>query len=457
MDIHDINPGTTARHDNVDIGQRVPGRVKAKELIYSNGLASVDVGNAIVSRPYKKVWNTYSPGSAFGTTTAGLVGSTAATLIALDSDFDAVRIPLFNFDTASSQTYDAVAVAVTGNAADPVNGTGAYTVAKFSGTTAVTLPAATVVSGRIQPSMVLSDPIYIASVPRSDGGSRPLLCVRIYMSTGAGKLMSFWTFGAGGGAGDWMGADGRLWLGYKLVGDFASTAQSSMTSANSTPERGYSPLMGVVFRARAAANASILCIGDSITRGSNAELFGRGWTYKLMDSLSTPGRPVTTANFGISGSKADEFLSVATKVLATFPATHAIYPAWAVNDTSAQTVTAANIATMRADLVQFLELCNTYGVIPILWKGTPRSTDATTNPPVGYYTSTDSLRLDWVNSVASQYGAVVIDTLSDLTTTTVPAAFKFGLSVEGLHPNSTGDTIISVSMAKDISTYLAIT
>ncbi len=405
----------------------------------------------------KKVWNTYLPGAAYGVANTSQVGNTFATLIALETDFDAVRIPVFNFDTANPQTYDAVAVAVTGTAADPVNGAGAYTVAKFAGSTSVTLPAATTFEGRVQPSMALSDPIYIASLPRSDGGTKPLLCVRIYMSAGASKMMSYWSFGTGAGAGGWAAnTDGRILLAYKASGDFASASQGSMTTANAAPERGYSPCMGVVYRPRAAANASILCFGDSITRGSNADTYGRTWTYKLMQILSSPERPVTTANFGLSGAKADEFLSIAAAALALFPATHAVYPGWAVNNTTSSTITAANIANMRSNLVQFLEWCNTYGVFPILWKGTPRSTDATTSPPVGYYTSTDNLRLDWLYSIAATYGATVIDTLTDISTGTTPAAFKFGLTVEGLHPNNPCDTIMAGSLATGISPYLAL-
>lgn len=422
----------------------------------NTGLTGLDGKVTLFSQYYKKVWNSYIPGQAYGTpnNSASVIGQTYSTLFALECDFDAVRVPVYNYDTANPQTYSAVAVSVTGNAADGVNGSGAWSVATFGGQTSVTVPVATSVSGRVQPGVALSDPVYIASVPRTDGGTKPLVCVRMYMggTPGATTYSTLWFYGTGGSTGGWSSnADGRIILAYRATGDFASSNWSGMTTGGAAPERGYTCCMGVVYRARAPRNASILCIGDSITRGANADANGLSWTYKLMKLLSQAGYPVTTVNAGISGSKSAEFLSVAKTIMPLFPATHAIYPVWTPNDSTGPAITTADIAVQRSNLIQFLDLCSTYGVIPILWKGTPRSTDATTTPPVPWY-SNDGLRTSWVNSVAATYGAIVIDTLASLSAAN--GAYLFGLTVEGLHPNAQGDTLLANAISSGIAPYI---
>lgn len=385
----------------------------------------------------KPVWSSHVPGLGVSVNNAGFSGVTSQITFGLPSHFDAIKIPVVNWNTAQAEVYNSHCVSVTGDLSDPVNGGGTWVPVLFSGSASVSVPAATTVNGRVYPGVVLSDPVYISSVERTDGGSRPLLCVRSYKST---ANCSMFTFGGSSNTGWGADVDGLIIRGYKLTGDFVSSNHAGMTTANTSVERGYSTITGVVFKARTKNAVSILAIGDSLTKGTNAEQYGRSWTQKILSKGALTQRPVTVINAGTSGATTYEMVLFASTLIPIFKPNYAIYPVFTPNE-EVGVVTAAGIAEARKNLVKFLDLCAANDVVPILWTGAPRSTGVNTTP---YYSQADDeRRVNWIGEAVKTYGEYVVDTAPSLSTAQPPYAYSSGMTMDGLHPGSSGDSIIA--------------
>lgn len=364
----------------------------------------------------------------------GTLGYSQHALWELEADWDAIQVPFFNFDTTNPQTVGLVKVAAFDSVADVRANSAAYVVAGVNGS-APTVPVGTLIAGtggapdRIYPSCVWSDPIYRSSLSRADGGTLPLIAIREYRPAGAGKSWSQWTPGTAGWA---TGA--RLIAARYQSGDRVT---DPTTFTDNTP-RSTTPFFGFRYRVRKPAAVSIMAFGDSITNGGNAETYKRAWLYKLQAALSSIGRPMEYANIGISGSRWEEFLILAKVLLPTAKPTFAIAPIWTPNSGP------ADIATQRASLVEFLDICRANGVEPILWEGTPRSGAASETTP--YYTAEeDAAKAAW-QSEAAALCRRVIKTNAGLSDGGLGRAFAAGYSTDRLHPNAAGDTALAQLM-----------
>lgn len=449
------NEGTIALRGVVRDGKLV-GIIDHEEN--ERGIALVDInkvtgrlrktaGGKIIDNAVDRAWGSYMPGLAFCANNASLAANTVRTAMCLPVHFDAVRIPVLNYNTAAAETFDAHAVSVVGTLTDPVNGAGTWIPVLFSGSASVSVPAATSVSGRIYPGIVLSDPVYIASIPRTDGGTLPILVVSQYKLSANVPL---WTFGTGGSAGGWADDSNGLNIrSFKKAGDFTSINQGGMTTANAAPERGYTTCPGVFIRARGKKTNWGLCLGDSITKASNANAYGLGWPAKIIKTLANDVAFVTT-NAGVAASTTSEFAANAAALIPLLKPTHVIVPAFSPNNGSTTTVTDADIAQERQDLVKILDLCEANGAQAIVWTGCPRSTGANTTP--FYSAADDARRVAWVLEAAASYNAIAVDTLPVLSTGSAPYAFAAGQTVEGLHPSSSGDTGIANLMLDVVNT-----
>jgi hypothetical protein len=364
-------------------------------------------------------WLTYMPQVGTQELNTGSLGYTHHAMIEMQCHFDAVRIPLVNYDTASTQTYDAVAVSVGGDRANALNSAGAWVDVTFGGSASVTVPIAVLKNGHVYPGIVLSDPIRVASVDRTDGGTLPLLYVRVYMSTGAGKNFSVWTH-SNTGLSTGFAYTGRRFVSRYQSGNFVASP-ASMTDNS---QRAFSPIFGASILPRARAPITVAAFGDSITRWGTD--FGRGWLHDAVQDGSRTDAPVDYCNFGVSSSVSGEFLLAAQRVIPVLLPQFAMWPIWTPNGGPSA------VADMRGDLRQFLELCDTYRVTPILWTGTPRSTGANETP---YYSGgDDAQRLQWIEDARQIASAVVVDTHTALSTTTAPAAYRIGMTTDGVHP-----------------------
>ncbi len=238
------------------------------------------------------------------TTTERLPPGTLSTLVALEADFEAVRL-VFHHDGAEPWRIDAAAVAPSArvhDGCDPVDAAGrpvGFTPVSF-GAEAPGAPrwSHDLSRGREPGGFALacSEWIPLASLPRADAGSdgRPLLVCRVHSATGlvAGRSASLVA------PQGWPAEhEGRL-----LIGRHCGPGDATRAALGGAAGRSRWHLPAIIQYRAARAGATVLAVGDSLTQGvvtAGGEAYA--WGHYATAMLSTRARPVGFVNGGRAG------------------------------------------------------------------------------------------------------------------------------------------------------------
>ena len=222
---------------------------------------------------------------------------------------------------ATAVTVAAVAIAVSNAVgADPTVGstgaarftpsTNAWVAVTFNGSASATIPPAIdTTAGNKQPSWIASDWIDIATIPRTDGGTLPVVMMRATVTSGVSYNLTGYKTSAFNLIANSDIHGGRIFTAYRYTGDgittpanFTYTTDMSGTGAffNRFEYQGVSP------------GVTIAVPGDSIADGSvngGTGNYGNGWAWKLANLLraARPDLPIELCLLSFSSQNAVSF------------------------------------------------------------------------------------------------------------------------------------------------------
>lgn len=398
--------------------------------------AQTAAGQALVSRDRKTT--TLTKCMAGRLKTVALGGDlTQHILIELEADALSVQIGVPNIHTAtvagikvSVAAHDSFPLTLTSALITP---TGSWVDATWAGAGSVTLPARIAAERQ---SVTYTDPINVQTIPRVDGGTRPLLMIRIEYPVAAG-FMTTTQNGMGGSPSYFNGGStfGRkAFLGTQAV--LGVTTKAAYTStATDLPNAG---VPAIRYEAKVPGE-QVYVAGDSTAEGVGAGLTMANATLLAALSLSTPQAPIEVYNGGKHGQQPATYFAALSDQIAAVRPTRLVYSPYSVNGVSVGGMTAAELSRIRFYLGQTMSLAKQYNALALLLEALPcnaafldsgpgdalrRAFNATELP--GY----ESASLD----VATGFAAAISGALDGDGQTTIAA----GMSDDSVHPNAVG-------------------
>ncbi|OZF40735.1 hypothetical protein CH296_00315 [Rhodococcus sp. 14-2496-1d] len=339
--------------------------------------------------------------------------------------FDAIQVIFANQKPGYSDNVVNMKASVLPSAADLNGSAGPWTTVTKSGLLRMALPISPA-TGRL--SYALSDVIPLASIPRTDGGSKPLVVVRVYMTGGDITVLGNGTPGTPttDDFTNWASrTNGRRWVMRQMDGDGVSTP----TAFTSTTNVSQSPIVGIRYWSRGRV-VNLMVVGDSISDGRGTYL-GEGFGGLVADRLTSDALAVEYSNCGWSGQATSIFGERAIDIVhSDVKPDILVFPNSSPNNESA--LTDAGFAASDAMYQRVLAACARTGVTPVLWTMIP------TDPSIHAWGAADSKRLA-ANARAlalRDRGVLVADTSTPLSGATssgqvLPIAGKLP---DGIHP-----------------------
>ena len=340
--------------------------------------------------------------------------------------FDGVRVLLSHRDANAIAGVKVAAASGGAYATDKVGNGLAWVNGTFDGGAATgTLPAGT----SARPSRLMSDDIYVASVPRTDGGTGHMAYVRVYLPNGANPF----SFVDTANPTQYNGlADGAVYVCHEAGID----AVANPALLTTTTSRLFSAIHGVEFITR-TPSATLLTVGDSITRGQTATVtLNKNFSEYAANAANALnlGCSFGGANFGYSAQNTATFFARMMDLIKAVRPGIAIMPMGSPND-NVGTITEAIVSTQRAYALRFVELCEEYGVVPVLWTQLPAASAK------GYNAASELLRLGLNADLAARLAdyVLVADFSAALGNNATPLANLLPAnSGDGLHLNDAG-------------------
>jgi len=346
----------------------------------------------------------------------------------LAQHFDAVRVLFANTDLLISHAMRAVAVSVMADKSDLNNTAGTWVTATRSGLSRVYAELAPG-TGRI--AYTATDWINISSVPRTDGGTKPLVAARAFMQSSANLPVY------GDGTDDFTNwatrTDGRIWAARQQDGLAVSSGFTNTTN------RSQSPIVGFQYLARGRV-ITVAAVGDSITDGRGTYL-GEGFILPAVESLSDMnGTAYEYMNCGWSGQAMSTFAERGVDVLqSSIRPDVLVLPGASPND-NPSSIAQSDIDGFRSRRNRVVADARRAGVPVVLWTWLP------TNTAVRPYGAADSLRTAYNAELMAQAGRglFVVDAAAALSGVTSGGQVQMlaGSTTDGIHPNDSGNATL---------------
>lgn len=345
---------------------------------------------------------------------------------AAPAPFYAVRLRLTNHNEAG--TLDVTSCRV---AASPthLNDGSALTTAQvtFGGSATATIPAASGTGVNTVPGVLVSDTIYVASVPRTDDPTKkPLLHARVYLPIGA--VVQQETSSARS-LSQFNGISNGVQLGF-----FANSGDhnASTWTARTMSETGGYFSAGVEIEFLCTAPVTTIAgVGDSLEKGANSSAYSYGMLQQAAMLLDSPATPTTAAVWAMSGQTTVATLATLQVLLAdtTWRPTYCVIAPWSPND-SASTDTIMN--TSWTAFMTMVKALQDAGITPV----------ARTCPPQNSLDATQNLRrVAQNNRLVGLRGAtnlIIADIAPGMEDPANPGKLLPAFDADGLHYNDPG-------------------
>lgn len=375
-------------------------------------------------------------------------GRTYCMKLALPADFDAVQLIHFHHDSVATTVYSAAIAATETAAADTaavrfkpiVNGGEQNALDNTSdiyGWRSVTWGGAQTITpaaaaAKEAPIVTASDWIDCASVPRADGGTLPLLLVRL---NARGGVNSYYTTAAG--------ADVENSVNRGLIafgGSYADTTGAMVTApGDNTPPGAYDyrlPPLGFRIRSR-KLGLTIMGIGDSITQVTQTvpdKL--SSWGFRAAAALTAAGLPCGWINSGVASFNQATYWAAAKPQLSIWRPSVAVFAGFSPNDGNFANAGDMRFKMMRAGsrVADFVETCVAAGISPIVANGLPCSASR-----IGA-AATDVERVAYNARLAQiqARGVRVLDWDGLMSNGASPARIRSENQYDETHPNEAG-------------------
>lgn len=322
----------------------------------------------------------------------------------------------------------------------------ANTVNGFVNTTWSGASTITVASAATAHQFSISDRIALSSVPRADGGTRPLLLTRAYLP---GASTSPWvpSYSSSGSFAATSTMRNRLFQAYGGGGDYVAAPGTPV------PSYGSSPIPGIELAHIISFNTPVLSVwgcGDSITHlpvTTSQSHYINSFGMRACAQVSTTTRPVVWANFGIAGAAGLKSLAFARQYLAggcPAPSVLVVNPVSANDDSSNwATEGQAGLQRVRDLALDWLRLAREYSIPYVIWFPLlPRE-----SMPLAGDTLRKQLNTEMA-AIAASYNVAWL-TFPGLANGASPELYTdIYDSGDGIHPNDlANDTILSNALA----------
>lgn len=340
---------------------------------------------------------------------------------------------------ATTTVNSLLSVAVSSNLATPFNPTGAWNPALFSGTALHTVPVAVSGAGSSNTvvSDLVSDTIYLPSIPRDDGGAGRLLFMASYRPSAGNTEASRYTIGS---VPQPIGVSGLKC--YFKAGDCITTPANfvSPTEWDNSHAAYFEFLTG-------DAPPLFLAVGDSRVGGIDSLTQGLGAPRIAVDTINSQGIKIAYANQGFGGQGSVAYYTNGYNQLQLHRPAFASYCPWTPND--ADCYTQAGVNRMMLQACQWIEECRRLRAVPIL----------ETPPPIGGISAAnEAFRRQVVVAVkalCSTGAAVLADSDGVFTDySTSAGGWLPGLNFNTVHPNYAGHQLAALRVWTPLLTML---
>ncbi|NHQ93310.1 SGNH/GDSL hydrolase family protein [Janthinobacterium lividum] len=244
-------------------------------------------------------------------------------------------------------------------------------------------------SGMTLPSFLISDWMPTSSIPRADGGMRPLLLVRIYMPGDATHKWSWMSIPAGGSyQADAAQRAAFRYRVYQAAYSFSDNV-GTLTDSFSLAVASIIPWFFVQYKSR-NGGITTMNIGDSITECTYMNDTVSAWGHRAACDASSPELPIQVINGGWSGKSTMQYWKQARNLMTVMRPDVITYSPYSQNDV---------IYTRRASQSQLirtsdmLDYCAQNGITPICWTGTPIETFGAAPEAERRYVNAQAMRL----------------------------------------------------------------
>lgn len=379
--------------------------------------------------------------------------------VALADHFDSIRIGIPNL-SASTQAGVVVGVSASNTlgawsgSAPSSNATGAAVVAaptpsetpgtsgetfykaRFGGALSATLPVA-VDATNLVPSYTWTDWNPITSIARTDGGTLPLVDIRLFYP--AGTVPSLAYNGSTYTAWAVWGRDDIV-TGGKAYRVFAQAVEAVATPANFTSATTVAYHVPIIIQYKSRnGGVSIARFGDSIWDGGTSTYQNNGFAWQAVKDLAASGYVLEDANFSVPGQTTINLGQIAGQLMPYIKPTVCAFESASVNNYGAS-LGSRTQQHGRGALGTFLALCAEYRASPLTASFLPVTNAAKA------YGATDSQRVTLNTFLAAQslvdkYTYVDFGTVMDgvVTSGQVEPAVAY-ITGDGIHPNDAGHT-----------------
>lgn len=353
-------------------------------------------------------------------------------------EFDAVQILVANTDPRFSYATVNMAVAALPSAAD-LNGSAEAWTPVLSGGPGRTRMQQANSRGTNRVQYTASDITQIQSIARSDGGTRPILAMRVIFGPTATLPV------VGNGTDDFTNwaarTDGHRWV-MRHQAVLAATP-GNYANFTTTTNQSQSPIVGFRFWSRGRV-VNVMNLGDSIDDGRGTFL-GAGYGELVCDELS--GDPTfVQANLGWSSQSASFYLTRALDALRSPVVRPDILVIPSMSPNEGDPLTQAQFDTRAAWLAKVIAECHRYSVVPVLRTMLP------VDPAVHDWGASDAFRrADNVRVLALRDRDVLVADTAALFETALDGDGQMGidgdLTDDGIHPNDDGLTAMATLIA----------
>lgn len=368
-------------------------------------------------------------GGRMSTITPG-VAQTYQISTELAADFDAVR-PIFANTGRFGFAMRAVAASVVGSEADLNNSAGTWAQGTRAGLTRIYAENS---PGNGRVAYTTTDWIPLASIPRTDGGTKPLVIVRAYFPAYANLPVY------GDGTDDFTNwatrNDGRIW---------ASRAQAvegvnNPANFTSTTNNSQSPIVGVQYLVRGKA-VTVLATGASNTDGRGTYL-GEGFAMPAIEDLTDAETTYEYANAGWAGQTRSIYTERTIDILGSEIRPDVLVLETGSGNDAPTTITTDIVNEFRAQRGRMIAEARRYGVPVVLWTWLP-ATEA-----VRPWGATDALRRAYNTECLELAGAgvVVVDAAAAVegaTTGSGQVELAPAYTTDGVHLNDAGNAAVA--------------
>jgi hypothetical protein len=341
--------------------------------------------------------------------------------IELEAHADGISIVLANTSTTQALTVAGAKVHMPADLAGrPYNGA-AFVNLTFAGAAGIVIPAA---ASADSPRFVRSDTLKVSTVARTDGGTRPIVHVRVaYTAIGGDTTgttpLSYWT------------RSGTRWTAPKRGGALYTFASAGGLASNvgGSYQDGASTIFGICYLARKPV-LSVLDVGDSIGAGTTEGHTARGWFVEGALGASSERFPVEYGSIALPGKAIDVYKARLDSILALFKPGLIAWSAFTPNHAGGASLAESALQLMRQHTFAVSDYCQTNGVGLLLKNALPTTNAGNT---ASIYNAAGVLQMAAHNKVIEDSGVDVLDVSSLCREPASPDLWRAGFSPDGIH------------------------